>query len=673
FTLLVGTHGNGMFVVSPPSVPVISLASNSASQLEQTSNTIDCRAYTDLNIDLNISAGPVGDAIVNFTEAGSATAGLDYDILTPGASLTFPAGATTTQTLQIRIYDDAEVEGTETLDLSFTVSGATDAVASSNNTYTLTLLDNEDLPFSILYQEDFESPMTFGTFASLDWAFGYFNDGIATGLNGWIQGTQGGLSGSSSIYISSDGLNNVYDANTQDWTVIKSAQIDATGYSNLELSFDFICNGNANDYGLLYYSLDGLNYNYIEGSGTGPYVNTLSPTNRTITLPAILDNTTFFLGWSWFNDASVGNNPPFAVDNIEVRSTPDPIETVLNATDEAYLGPFSTVYYYDGPEIIASIQNLSAYDYGCTSITIDRAGTGASPAWSPLAGDELADKTIMVTPSNNTPGATDSYVLTYYMTQTEFDGWVANSDPNYTAADFKLIKSPGPISGLSLTNQNASVNQATTFEVYGNAGYTFSGTFDGGFSGFGGGNPPSPSLPVGLLDFSGSQIEEQIQLVWETTWEQNNEGFSVERLDEKGTFTAIGYREAIGNGNQSGNYQFTDVAPYDGLNIYRLRQIDQNGEFQYSDRVRVSFSRADQLRIGPNPFQDELEIYLHSPGREYARLQIFSLSGQLVWEGNWQFEDEIRKRISLAHLSQGTYTYQLRLSNSRYQGKVIKQ
>jgi hypothetical protein len=664
YTLLVGTHGNGMFVVEPPTNPLIDFNLTSSTELETNTSSSSCQGYTDVNIQLDITEAPAGDAVVTISTSGTATPGVDFDIQTP--TVTFPNGSTAPQNVVVRIYDDSEIEADELLILDISVSGTTDATESTaDNSHGLTIVSNDVPPGeTILLSEDFENPLTFGALDGPDWSTATFTGG--TGVNPWIQGSNGGMNGTGSIYVSNDGINPVYAA-TNDFTLIKTALINGTGQYGMEISFNYICNGNATDVGVLYYSFDGFNYNFIE-----TYSGVTTLTNQTTSLPSLLDNNFFYIGFGWFNNSGTANNPPFIVDDVIVRKPLAPVETALNATDSEYLGPFSTVYFYDGAELIASIQNLSGYDYGCTDLTIDRAGTGATAAWSTAAGDELADKTIMVTPTNNAPGPSDSYILTLYYNDAEFTGWVAGSDPSHTTGDFKIVKSPGAISALNPGNQNAEVNATTTYNAYGSSDHAFSATFTNGFSGFGGGDPPNPVLPVELLELQAEQQEQAVALNWTTAWETNNDYFEVERSADGLSFLAIGTVPAAGNRTVPTDYGFLDTDPVPYRNFYRLRQVDSDGKYSLSQMVEIQVLPSDEIRVGPNPFRGKLQLGLEAAGSSDGQLRLYNAGGQLVYQKKWEFKDRLETEIELGHLAEGVYLYEIKSGTKTQSGKLVK-
>jgi hypothetical protein len=98
-----------------------------------------------------------------------------------------------------------------------------------------------------------------------------------------------------------------------------------------------------------------------------------------VKLPAVAENQpNLRLAWRWDNDNFLGSQPPMAIDNIVLygRRTPS-IENTLT-TKSVYFGPKDSVYVYspDG-HLMVTLVNQGLHDYGCTSIQIDRTGTGA--------------------------------------------------------------------------------------------------------------------------------------------------------------------------------------------------------------------------------------------------------------------------------------------------------
>ncbi len=134
-------------------------------------------------------------------------------------------------------------------------------------------------------------------------------------------------------------------------------------------------------------------------------------------------------------------------------------------------------------------------------------------------------------------------------------------------------------------------------------------------------------LPVELTYFKGSIINKQTLLIWQTTSEINNSGFEVERSSNGIDFEQIGYVEGKGTTLEVSNYQFIDEKPINGVNYYRLKQLDFDGKYEYSKIVTITigeqFDKA--IQIFPNPVSDQLTII---DGQGQAK--IYNTLGQLI-------------------------------------------
>ncbi len=133
-------------------------------------------------------------------------------------------------------------------------------------------------------------------------------------------------------------------------------------------------------------------------------------------------------------------------------------------------------------------------------------------------------------------------------------------------------------------------------------------------------------LPVELSSFTASQYENGVLLKWRTETEVDNYGFEVERNnpphsplpggEEKG-WVKIGFVEGHGNSNSSKNYSFTDENISAGTYSYRLKQIDNDGIFEYSDIVEITIGSPEEFQLEqnyPNPFNPTTTIKYSIPG-----------------------------------------------------------
>lgn len=164
-------------------------------------------------------------------------------------------------------------------------------------------------------------------------------------------------------------------------------------------------------------------------------------------------------------------------------------------------------------------------------------------------------------------------------------------------------------------------------------------------------------LPVELLRFSATKSGKTALLAWQTATEQNNEGFSIERLSTTtNQWAEIGFTQGAGTSTATHTYAFTDQSPQGGENFYRLRQVDFSGDFTYSAIVSVRFDEQGALVIYPNPVGDRLRI-LNAEEGEY---QVFNTVGQTLLRG------ELGHDIDVSGLPAGTYFLKVGARTERF-------
>lgn len=140
------------------------------------------------------------------------------------------------------------------------------------------------------------------------------------------------------------------------------------------------------------------------------------------------------------------------------------------------------------------------------------------------------------------------------------------------------------------------------------------------------------AFPVEWTFFDGElQQDGSVQLMWGTAQEENNKGFEIERQTADG-WNTLGQIEGQGNSQESYGYTFTDIIPTAGFNVYRVRQIDFDGQATYSSLVEIYLEPSTSLvRIFPNPAGDYFSLQLPSDQMEgNMMLAYFDLKGQQV-------------------------------------------
>ena len=147
---------------------------------------------------------------------------------------------------------------------------------------------------------------------------------------------------------------------------------------------------------------------------------------------------------------------------------------------------------------------------------------------------------------------------------------------------------------------------------------------------------PDVVMTVTLFDFSGEAQSKQNLLHWATASEQNNTGFEVQRSSDSYGFTKIGFvtTQAInGSSNVKLNYDFIDKNYSESANYYRLKQIDKDGKFSYSNIVVLKDKNAIEpglITMYPNPAKNMLNIQIASSGNNKIMLLVTDLAGRCV-------------------------------------------
>jgi hypothetical protein len=175
-------------------------------------------------------------------------------------------------------------------------------------------------------------------------------------------------------------------------------------------------------------------------------------------------------------------------------------------------------------------------------------------------------------------------------------------------------------------------------------------------------------LPVELSSFTASINQHAVNLKWQTETEINNYGFEVERASSLTSpiqvWEKIGFVAGNGNSNSPKDYSFTDNNPYGGSKfIYRLKQMDNNGKFEYSDEVEVELVPNEFAlhQNYPNPFNPATNIQFSLPKATRINLSVYNLLGEKI--ATLLNEDKeagfYNVQFDASSFSSGVYIYRL--------------
>ena len=179
-------------------------------------------------------------------------------------------------------------------------------------------------------------------------------------------------------------------------------------------------------------------------------------------------------------------------------------------------------------------------------------------------------------------------------------------------------------------------------------------------------------LPVELTDFQvTANSNDKVNINWASATEINHKLYEIERSQNGKDFESIKQTVAKGDVNKAAQYSFIDETPYSGVSYYRLRMIGKNGSDDLSKVLSVNFKSSKvRLKFYPNPVQDNVRIYIASPSSEEFNLDIFDVTGKLIWSKKISTESE--SLVDTHNWSKGVYFVKLSNEKTVMTEKIMK-
>ncbi len=180
-------------------------------------------------------------------------------------------------------------------------------------------------------------------------------------------------------------------------------------------------------------------------------------------------------------------------------------------------------------------------------------------------------------------------------------------------------------------------------------------------------------LPVELTSFTSKLAGNAVSLNWQTATELNNEKFVIERSADRRNYQSIG--EVLGNGttNVQQDYHFMDKYPVAGTNYYRLKQMDWDGQYEYSKVISTEVKTEDsQMRIVPNPVGTSFAVQVDTEQTGEGLVAIYDLLGQqLKRQTIFLGGNTDDTRVDVSHLPSGIYTLNVTLGSQQWQERLV--
>jgi pimeloyl-ACP methyl ester carboxylesterase len=183
-------------------------------------------------------------------------------------------------------------------------------------------------------------------------------------------------------------------------------------------------------------------------------------------------------------------------------------------------------------------------------------------------------------------------------------------------------------------------------------------------------------IPVTLSSFTGKLVNNSVQLLWVTAQEFNSSHFEIERSFDGARFEKIGQLTSNGYSNLPRNYGFTDLAFRSGVNYYRLKQVDKDGQYSYSAIVliRIRKDNQQQVLIYPNPANRRIVVNVAEGLHKEWVLNLYTTIGQLVYTQIIP-ANQNNESITLPPVAPGIYSITIATTTGEkvYNGKLMVQ
>lgn len=186
-------------------------------------------------------------------------------------------------------------------------------------------------------------------------------------------------------------------------------------------------------------------------------------------------------------------------------------------------------------------------------------------------------------------------------------------------------------------------------------------------------------IPVELTSFTASTIDGIVSLRWSTATELNNSGFEIERASVSTTpnthgtppvqeWELIGFVDGKGTTTDRQDYSFIDALTGYGSYLYRLKQIDFDGTFEYSNEIEIELALPVNFELSqnyPNPFNPATTISWKMPISDHVKIKVYDVLGNDIVT----LVDEVKPagifniEFNGSGLSSGTYFYKIATGN----------
>ncbi len=179
-------------------------------------------------------------------------------------------------------------------------------------------------------------------------------------------------------------------------------------------------------------------------------------------------------------------------------------------------------------------------------------------------------------------------------------------------------------------------------------------------------------LPIELVSFQAKVANKAVIVEWTTASELNNEWFELERSFDANKFEPVGKIRGAINSTQILEYAYTDIINKSGTIYYRLKQIDLNGSFTYSDLTTVNITPLSNIELYPNPSRGIFSVEYISTQNNDLLIKVYNSKAELIESRSMAAKKgSNRKKVDLKHLDKGIYFIQIIGETDQFTEKLV--
>ena len=390
--------------------------------------------------------------------------------------------------------------------------------------------------------------------------------------------------------------------------------------------------------------------------------------------PAVSSDGELYIVWRGYGsggqirfDKSTDGGLTFSTDKI-ISNAPD--SWFPHMTVDLSGGPFHNNIYVvwndlrnGDDDVFMSISSNSGDTWTpAQKINNDPISNGKDQYWPTIAISELGEIVIMFYDTRNTPN------------NTIIEAYIARStDGGATFTNELVSTQPSP---TSIPNSDVRFGDYIDIDFYGgNIVPVWTDERAGGFDMDIYTARINPIVPVELISFTHRIVNGKVILDWVTATELNNLGFEIQRSIDNNIFVTVGFVEGKGNSTRNQYYSFSDEG-IAGTVYYRLKQVDYNGSYNYSDVIEVNGVTISTIQLEqnyPNPFNPATTIKYQLGNDGFINLKVFNALGEEVAElvNQYQKAGSYDLTFNAENLPSGIYIYQLTNSNFSQSKRMV--